>query len=93
MSQTVRRLFTVTNPSGLHMRPLQAFVEQATRFQSNVQVGRKDTGEMLNGKSIIHLLGLGADKGTEIVLEVNGPDADLALEALLTALAKIYDEE
>ncbi len=92
MSQTQRRQYVVSNPNGLHMRPLQAFVEQATRFQSNVQVGRKD-GEMLNGKSIIHLLGLGADQGTEITIEVSGPDADAAIEALWDVLQKIYDEE
>jgi len=92
MSQTQRRLYTVNNPSGLHMRPLQAFVEQANRFQANVQVGRVDS-EMLNGKSIIHLLGLGADKGTEIVVEVSGPDADAAIEALWDVLQRIYDDE
>lgn len=92
MSTTQRRLYLVSNPSGLHMRPLQAFVEQATRFQSNVQVGRKD-GELLNGKSMIHLLGLGAEQGTEIVVEVSGPDAEAAIEALWEVLQKIYDEE
>jgi len=92
MSQTQRRLFIVSNPNGLHMRPLQAFVERASRFQSNVQVGRKE-GEMLNGKSLIHLLGLGAEQGTEIVVEVSGPDADAAIEALWDVLEKIYDEE
>ena len=91
MSQTKRRQYVVSNPNGLHMRPLQAFVEQATRFQSNVQVGRKD-GEMLNGKSIIHLLGLGADQGTEITIEVSGPDADAAIEALWDVLQTIYDD-
>ena len=92
MSTTQRRLYTVNNPNGLHMRPLQAFVEQASRFQSNVQVGRKD-GELLNGKSMIHLLGLGADQGTEIVIEVSGPDADSAIEALWDVLQRIYEED
>ncbi|MEI7685403.1 MAG: HPr family phosphocarrier protein [Planctomycetota bacterium] len=92
MSTIQRRLYTVNNPNGLHMRPLQAFVEQASRFQSNIQVGRKD-GELLNGKSMIHLLGLGADQGTEIVIEVSGPDADTAIEALWEVLQKIYEED
>ena len=92
MSQTQKRLFTVTNPNGLHIRPLQAFVEQAMRFQSNIQVGRKDSNELFNGKSMIHLLGLGAEKGTEIILEVSGPDADRAIDVLVEVLQKIYDE-
>lgn len=91
MSQTQRRLYTVCNPNGLHMRPLQAFVEQANRFQSAVHVGRKG-GEMLNGKSMIHLLGLGAEKGTEIVVVAEGPDADAAMAALWQVLESIYDD-
>jgi phosphotransferase system HPr (HPr) family protein len=92
MSQTLRRTYIVTNPSGLHMRPLQAFVEQANRFQSQVFVGRVDAGEKFNGKSMIHLLGLGADQGTEIVVEVAGDDAETAMDALWHVLNQVYDE-
>lgn len=91
MSQTLRRLYTVKNPSGLHMRPLQAFVEQASRFKCDVQVG-KNGGEMVNGKSMIHLLTLGADQGTEIAIVASGPDAEAALTALLDVLDRIYDD-
>ena len=91
MSQTKRHLYIVKNPNGLHMRPLQAFVERASQFESNIQVGRSN-GEMLNGKSMIHLLGLGADQGTEIVVEVNGPDAERAMAALCEVLEAIYDD-
>ena len=77
----MRRTFLLTNPNGLHMRPIQAFVEQANKFASQVTVGKPGQGETHNGKSVIHLLGLGADKGTEIVVEVSGPDADAAMNA------------
>jgi phosphotransferase system HPr (HPr) family protein len=92
MSQTLRRMYTVTNPSGLHMRPLQAFVEQANKYRSEVLVGRADAQEKFNGKSMIHLLGLGAEQGTEIFVEVVGDDAEPAMEALWQVLHQIYDE-
>jgi len=93
MSQTLRRTFLVTNPNGLHMRPLQAFVEEASKYKSQVLVGRAAAEERFNGKSMIHLLGLGAEKGTEIVIEVAGEDAEPAMEALWHVLHQIYDEE
>lgn len=91
MSHTLRRLYRVKNPNGLHMRPLQAFVEQANKFRSDVQVGRTG-GEMVNGKSMIHLLTLGADQGTEIAIVASGPDAEEALGTLLEVLDRIYDD-
>ena len=92
MSQNLRRSYTVTNPNGLHMRPLQAFVEQANKFMSQVLVGRTG-GELLNGKSMIHLLGLAAEQGTEICVEVRGEDAEPAMEALWQVLNQVYDED
>jgi phosphotransferase system HPr (HPr) family protein len=78
------RTVTITNSQGLHMRPITAFVELAVRFQSNVQV-IKD-GERFNGKSPLSLLGLGAEKGTQLTLEILGPDQTEALEALVAFL-------
>jgi phosphotransferase system HPr (HPr) family protein len=92
MSTTVRRYYTVTNPNGLHMRPLKEFVEEAAKYQSNVHVARKDGSEFFNGKSMIHLLGLGAEQGTEIVVEVDGPDASAAIDALWDVLQRVYDD-
>ena len=51
----LRQSVTITNPQGLHMRPLQAFVETAGRFRSAVFVTR-DGGERVNGKSLLNLL-------------------------------------
>ena len=74
MSQTQRRLYIVSNPNGLHMRPLQAFVETAGKYQSAVFL-TKDGGERLNGKSLWNLLTMAAEQGTLVHLEVSGPDS------------------
>lgn len=90
--EPLRRTFAIANPQGLHMRPITAFVEVANKFQSEVYLAR--TGESrINGKSPLGLLGLAAEQGTELTLEVNGPDAEQALEALLEVLNKTTVED
>ena len=90
--ESIRRSLTITNPQGLHMRPLQAFVETAGRFQSNV-ILMKDGGERLNGKSLWNLLTMAAEQGTLVHLEVSGPDSQQAAEALVEVLQRTYTDE
>jgi phosphotransferase system HPr (HPr) family protein len=89
--ESIRHTLIITNPSGLHMRPITAFVEAASKFQSTVQV-RKGDQPPVNGKSAIHMLGLGAEKGAELILEVSGPDAREALQVLIAVLEKIPED-
>ncbi len=91
MSQSVRRTFVVTNEQGLHMRPLQAFVAVASRVPGLVFMGRVG-GEPLNGKSVLHLLGLAAERGAEVFVQVDGEDAEQAIDKLLETLQKSYDD-
>jgi len=88
----LRHSVTITNPQGLHMRPLQAFVETAGRFQSSVFVTR-DGGERVNGKSLLNLLTMAAEEGTVVHLEVSGPDCQEALASLIEALNRTYTDE
>lgn len=91
-SQPLRQTFTITNPQGLHMRPLTAFVKAASQFQSEIYLV-KEGGPRINGKSMIHLLSLAAEQGTQLTLEVEGPDASQALENLMNILSQNYDED
>jgi phosphocarrier protein HPr len=90
--ESLRRNFTVTNPQGLHMRPITEFAEKALKFQSAVFLSKAD-GDKVNGKSPLSLLGLLAEQGTELILEVQGPDATEAMAALLEVLSKPPLEE
>jgi phosphocarrier protein HPr len=89
---TLQRTVTITNPQGLHMRPITAFVEMASRFQSQVFLS-KEPGQRINGKSPLALLGLAAEQGTQLTLETSGPDEQAALEALVEFLASVRTEE
>jgi phosphocarrier protein HPr len=90
--EPLRSKVTITNPQGLHMRPMQAFVELAGKFQSAVHVFKQED-QKIDGRSMWGLLSLGAEQGTELTLEVCGPDQKEALEALLAVLAWVPEED
>ncbi len=80
-----RRTVVVANPSGLHMRPAAAFQQLAIKFESNVLV--TNGVHRANGKSVTDLILLVALPGTELTVEVDGPDAAAAIDPLAAALA------
>lgn len=90
--ETFRQTVHVTNPQGFHMRPMAAFVAAANRFSGTVTVCRDGTPPA-NGKSILSLMGLVAVQGTELVIEVCGPDANNALKDLVSVFECNFDEE
>jgi phosphotransferase system HPr (HPr) family protein len=88
-----RQTVTITNPQGFHMRPILAFVEVANRFPGTITVTRSGKGEPVNGRSILGLLSLGAEEGSELVLEVNGPGAAETVQALQDVLRRTFDDD
>jgi phosphocarrier protein len=80
----IRGSLRIRNELGLHARAAARFVHTAGRFRSRVSAGC--SGRRMDGKSILGILLLGASQGTEIEVEVDGPDeaeAFAALEALV----------
>lgn len=74
------------------MRLADIVAKRAGQFQSKVLLIRDN--DRVDGKSIIDMLGLGAAKGTKLVIEAVGPDADLALEAIASLfLTEFADDE
>jgi len=73
----IKKEFTVKNKQGLHARPAALFVQVANKFDSRITV-RRDAEEV-NGKSIMGILMLGAERGSIIVIEADGKDAETAL--------------
>jgi phosphocarrier protein HPr len=84
------RLVTVRNPQGLHARPADMFVRLALQFASHIEIVKD--GERFDGKSILSLMTLAAEQGTELVLRADGPDAEEALVALAELFGRGFDE-
>jgi len=76
----VSKSVIVKNKQGLHARPAALFVQVANKFDARVTVTYND--EKVNGKSIMGILMLGAEQGTEISIEADGKDAEIALVEL-----------
>jgi phosphocarrier protein HPr len=83
--ETLERQVTIVNPQGFHMRPATTFAQLAGKFQACVTVCKGET--RVNGKSPLELMFLGAEQGTELTIQVSGPDAAAALDALAEIMA------
>ena len=74
----------IQNETGLHARPAKVLVKLAKQFKSsvNLQYGSKKA----NAKSMVSVLTLGAGKGSNITLMVDGIDEDQALADIEAAI-------
>ena len=80
----MERTVTLASKSGLHARPAAVFVQRAKEFQSQITLSKD--GKTANGKSILSVLTLGAEQGQQITLQIEGDDAQLALDRLAALL-------
>jgi phosphotransferase system HPr (HPr) family protein len=82
---------TVALPAGvaLHARPAATFVKTALRFRSKVTVGTD--GRVVDAKSILAVLALGAVGGTVLRLSAEGEDAPDALAALSSCVSGLAE--
>ena len=87
----LRRTVTVRNPNGLHARPADLLVRLAGKFESNVLIGKG--GELVDCKSILSVLTLGAAQGTELSLQADGADATEALDAIVQLFEAGFDDK
>jgi phosphocarrier protein len=81
---------TIVNKLGLHARAAAKLVNTASRFRSDVRL-RRDNKDA-NAKSIMGVMMLAAGKGTEMTLEVEGPDEEEALQAMKQLIAERFGE-
>ncbi len=90
----IRRVrVTLNNKHGLHARPAHLFVQTANAYASTLRVGRTDQGDRVNGKSIMEMMMLAAERGVELELEADGPDADRLLRALQDLVGANFGED
>jgi len=82
---SIRRTVRVVNPLGLHMRAADRFSRAAEQFSSKVTIWNGDA--RANGKNLLDLIMLVVLPETEVLVEVDGPDAVLAIDALCDILA------
>jgi phosphotransferase system HPr (HPr) family protein len=84
-SDTTLVLVCLPETVALHARPAGAFVRAAAAFAATIDV--QANGRRANGKSILEILGLGADGGTELTISASGDDAAEAVAELADLVA------
>lgn len=86
----IEREARIVNPLGLHARPAAEFVKTASRFKSAIHVSKD--GLSVNGKSIMGVMMLAAERGSSMNIRAEGEDAEVAMEALLALVAAGFNE-
>jgi phosphocarrier protein len=84
------RTAQIVNRLGLHARPAAEFVKLAGRFAAEISV-EKD-GMTVNGKSIMGVLMLAAEHGSELRIRGEGQDAQAAVDALVSLVSRGFEE-
>lgn len=85
------RCFSIVNRLGLHARAAAAFVQTAGKFSSDIWVEKDDVE--VNGKSIMGLMMLAAEKGSTIKVRLDGKDSVEAMNAIEELVSKGFGEE
>ncbi len=80
----------ITNPTGLHARPAAQFVQTAASFSSKVTIFANN--KAADAKSILSVMGMGLNFGTEITVTADGPDEQACLESLVALIAGNFGE-
>ncbi len=80
----VKQRVTITNPTGLHLRPAGIFCNSASNFKCKVTFEYDNT--IANAKSVLSVLGACIKKGDEIELICEGEDEDEALREMVAAI-------
>jgi len=82
----IEKEVVIQNKQGLHARPAALFVQLANKFDSNITI--KKGAQEVNGKSIMGILMLAAEKGSRVAIVAEGDDAAEAIEQLIALVSK-----
>lgn len=86
----IEKKIKIINNAGLHTRPAATIVKLAAKYKCEFYI-YKD-GMNVNGKSIIGVMTLAAEKGSEVLLTFEGEDELEAAEVITDYFNRGFDE-
>jgi phosphotransferase system HPr (HPr) family protein len=89
-SEKTRAEFIIGNELGLHFRAAALVVRTLEEFASSVTISNGES--KADARSVLDLMTLAAARGTPIVVEAEGPDAEAAVAALGRLIGANFDE-
>ncbi len=88
--ERLARTVEVVSLLGFHARPAAEFVRLAGSF--NCEIWLEKEGIEVNAKSIMGVLMLAAEKGSQLAIRAQGDDAEEALDVLADLIARGFEE-
>lgn len=86
-----KAVFSILNDKGLHTRPSTELVKCAAKFDAHIELSYRKY--VVNAKSLLGILMLGAEKGAKISVEAVGVDAEKAVHALAALAQSCFNIE
>jgi phosphocarrier protein len=88
----IQRSILVENRLGLHARAAAKLVHLVSRFRSEIHLSREGQPQAINGKSILGILMLAAQRGSRLVITVQGEDEIEATNAVVQLFREKFGE-
>ena len=88
--ETIEKEITIVNRFGLHLRPAAMFARTANRFHSHISAAKG--GVEVDGKSVLALISLAAEKGATLRIRIEGTDARKAMRDIEQLIQSGFEE-
>ena len=86
----IEKKVKIVNNAGLHTRPAATIVKLASKYKCEFYLNKD--GFHINGKSIIGVMSLAAEKGSEVTLSFEGEDEADAAKEIIDYFNKGFNE-
>lgn len=87
----IKKTIKIDNKHGLHTRPATTLVNHASKFDSEIFLTYN--GVRVNAKSILGILVLAVEPGSEVTIEARGSDEEQAVSHLVELADNKFDFE
>lgn len=86
----IEKLVTIVNKAGMHTRPASSIVKIAAKYKSEFFISKN--GYEVNGKSIIGVMTLAAEQGSQLTLRFEGEDEEELAKEMTEFFERGFDE-
>ena len=86
----IEKKVKIVNKAGLHTRPAATIVKMAAKYKCEFFISKD--GLNINGKSIIGVMTLAAEMGSELLLTFDGEDEEKAATEISDYFNRGFDE-
>lgn len=87
----IEKILQIKNKHGLHARPAAHLVKVAGKFKSDIKIFKD--GLEINAKSIMGVMMLAAEPGSEVLVHADGTDEEDAIREIEDLFEKKFYEE